>query len=183
MDGQFYVDLREPHVAADQGTVTLGATYKALYPAGAFPVLGANYFSRTGKAMRIRLFGKMSTGSPVGNLQWAVYYGTGADANGIKLAETVAKALVASAVDLPWTLEADVYCRTPGATGILSATGWSLWNVGLVLSTNAPILLPPSGIANTCDLTAANILSLQALASSGAGVTMTVQGMSVLALN
>ena len=66
-DGLFYWDSREPFNAADATAVTLAATAKALYPAGAFPVLGGQYFARPGKKLRIRLFGRITTGLTPGN--------------------------------------------------------------------------------------------------------------------
>jgi hypothetical protein len=83
-DGLFYLDTREPNLTADITAVTLATTYKALYPVSNFPVLGGHYFARPGKGMNIKLFGRITTAVTPGNFQIAVFYGTGADANGVK---------------------------------------------------------------------------------------------------
>lgn len=184
-DGQFYNDLREPFFVSDLSAVTLSTTAKALYTASAFPNLGGQYFARPGKRLRIKLFGKMTTGATPGNFTWAVYYGTGADANGVALASSTATALVANGTNLSWAAEFDIRCVSTGSTGTLYCTGWSLFNIGLVLSTVAPILIPGSAaaVSSACDLTAANVISVQALRSGNTAETMTVQDLSVIALN
>jgi len=47
-DGLFYNDVREPFMTVPPTAVTLSTTAKALYPAGAFPILGGQYFARPG---------------------------------------------------------------------------------------------------------------------------------------
>ena len=81
-DGLFYNDLREPFIATDQAQISPLATAVALYTPSAFPVLGGQYFSRVGKALRIKLFGRCTSAVTPGNVSFAVYYGTGASANG-----------------------------------------------------------------------------------------------------
>jgi hypothetical protein len=146
-DGIFYNDLREPFIGADITAVTLATTAKALYPASNFPVLGGQYFSRIGKALRIRLFGRMTTAATPGNGSFNVYYGTGADANGTALMTGTPVALVANGTNLSWMAEIDVHCRSLGSAGTLFCTGFALFHVGLLLSTNAPMLLPASAPA------------------------------------
>jgi hypothetical protein len=85
--------------------VTLAATDKALYPAAAFPILGGQYFSRVGKKLRVRLFGRITTGATPGNLTISVRYGTGADANGNVAAASAAIALILSQTNLSWEVE------------------------------------------------------------------------------
>ena len=53
-DGLYYVDSRQPFLSANVPQVTLGTTDKALIPVANMPVLGSNYFSMVGKAVRIR---------------------------------------------------------------------------------------------------------------------------------
>lgn len=185
MDGAFYLDLRSPFTTANLTAVTLSSADKALYTAGDFPVLGGQYFNFPGKALRIKLFGRMTTGATPGNLTWSIYFGTGADANGTILAASTATALVASGTALTWEAEIDVHCRTTGASGTLFCTGRSLFSVGLVLSTNAPILIPGSTpvVSSAVDLTAANIISVQAKRSGSTGESMQVHNMQVVALN
>lgn len=184
-DGQFYNDLREPFIAADIAAVTLSTTAKALYPASNFPNLGGQYFARPGKKLRIRLFGRMTTGATPGNGSFNVYYGTGADANGVALMTGTPVALVANATNLSWMMECFVHCRTTGASGALFCTGKADFNVGLLLSTAAPMLLPASApaVSSTCDLTAALIISVQFLRSGSTAETMQVHDMEVVAMN
>jgi hypothetical protein len=184
-DGLFYNDLREPFISGDQAPVTLAATAKALYTASAFPVLGGQYFSRVGKKLRIRLFGKMTTAATPGNGSFNVYYGTGADANGVILMTGTPVALTASKTDLSWEAELYVHCRSTGSAGTLFCSGRAEFNVGLIASTLAPIMLPASAaaVSGACDLTAALIISVQYLRSGSTAETMTVQDMEVIAMN
>jgi hypothetical protein len=184
-DGQFYNDLREPFIGADITAVTLAATAKALYPASNFPNLGGQYFSRIGKKLRIRLFGRMTTGATPGNGSFNVYYGTGADANGVALITGTPVALVANGTNLSWEVEVFVHCRSIGSAGTLFATGSSKFHVGLLLSTNAPMLLPASApaVSAACDLTAALIISVQFLRSGSTAETMQVHDVEVTAMN
>src|SRR4051794_25237822 len=101
-DGLFYNDLREPFMTADVTAVTLASTNKALYPASNFPVLGGQYWARIGKAMRLRVFGRITTAATPGNGQFALYYGSGADATGTILASSAAVALSANQTNLSW---------------------------------------------------------------------------------
>lgn len=185
MDGPFWNDLRTPFISTDVASVTLAATAKALYPAAAFPVLGGNYFGFLGKALRINMFGRMTTGATPGNLTFDIYFGTGADANGTVLQSSTAAALVANGTALAWRASFDIYCTLQGATGKLFVTGESVFHVGLLLSTVAPILIPASTPATSAavDLTAANIISVQAKRSGSTAETMQLHNLQVIALN
>jgi hypothetical protein len=185
MDGPFFVDSRAPFLSGDVAAVTLAATDKAMIPAANIPVLGANYFGWVGKAVRIRLFGRMTTGATPGNLSISMYYGTGADANGVVLAASGAIAGVANATNLSWEAEFYVRCRTMGAAGTLFCTGRFLPNVGLVLSTAQPMLIPASAPAasGSCDLTASLLLSPQFKRSGSTAETLQVHDVSYEALN
>ena len=182
MDGAFYLDLREPFIGTDVAAVTLAATNKALYPAGAFPALGGQYFSRVGKKLHIRLFGRMTTGLTPGNGQLAVYYGSGADATGVVLASTTAAALLPSQTNVSWYADIFVHCRSTGAAGTLFATGMFKPNEGLQAAMS---LLPGSApvVSAAVDLTAANIISVQYNRSGSTAETMQVHDMEVIALN
>lgn len=184
-DGLFYNDLREPFISADQTAVTLAATAKALYTASAFPVLGGQYFSRVGKKLRIRLFGRMTTAATPGNGSFNIHYGTGADANGTLLMTGTPVALVANGTNLSWEMECFVSCRTTGSAGTLFCDGSAKFNVGLLLSTLSPMLLPASApaVSGACDLTAALIISVQFLRSGSTAETMQVHDMEVVAMN
>lgn len=184
-DGLFYRDLREPFIGADQAAVTLAATAKALYTPSAFPSLGGQYFSRIGKKIAIRLFGRMTTGATPGNGSFNVYYGNGTDANGTLLMTGTAVALTASKTNLSWWAEIFVHCRSIGSAGTLFCTGIAHFNVGLIASTLQPIMLPDSAaaVSGAVDLTAANIISVQYLRSGSTAETMTVHDIEVEALN
>jgi hypothetical protein len=187
MDGAFYWDSRAPFLAADAASVTLAATDKALYVAGLFPNLGGNYFSWIGKAILIRLFGRITTGATPGNLTWDIYWGTGADANGTILQSSAAVALVASQTNLSWTAEFVCRCRTipTPTTGTLFVTGIAQFNVAVMASTNQPQLIPASAPATSgsVDLTANNIVSVQTKRSGSTGESMQVHELAVVALN
>lgn len=184
-DGLFYHDTREPFIGADITAVTLAATYKALAPLSNYPVLGGQYFSRVGKKLRIRMFGRMTTGATPGNLQIACLYGTGADNNGVTVAASAAVALQASQTNLSWWLEYFLHCRSIGSAGTLFGTGIFHCNVALILSTAQPVMIPASApaVSSAVDLTAALIPSIQALRSGSTSETMQVHDMEVVALN
>lgn len=182
-DGLFYIDLREPCISTDVTAVTLAATNKALYPAAAFPVLGGQYFARPGKKIRIRAFGRITTALTPGNLTLALFYGTGADANGVSLAASAAQVLIASQTNLSWEIDLLCHCRTTGAAGTLFVTGKAAFNTAVIAA--GAFLIPASApvVSGSCDLTAALILSVQALRSGSTAETMQIHDMEVIAFN
>jgi hypothetical protein len=184
-DGLFYQDTREPFIGADIAAVTLAATAKALYPVSNFPVLGGQYFSRIGKKLHVVLFGRMTTVLTPGNLTIVVYYGTGADANGVIICQSAAVALIASQTNLSWQADIMVHARSLGATGTLFGCGTFQCNPALIASTAQPLMIPASApaVSGSCDLTAANIISVQALRSGSTAETMQVHDMKVVAVN
>jgi hypothetical protein len=184
-DGLFYVDSRAPFISADAAAVTLASTAKALIPVANIPVLGSNYFSFIGKAVRIRLFGRMTTAATPGNGQFSLYYGTGADANGVVVAQSAAFALTASQSNMSWEAELIVRCRSMGAAGTLFGTGTFNANVAVVASTLQPVMIPASAPAasGAVDLTAALVLSPQFSRSGSTAETMQVHDVSYEALN
>jgi hypothetical protein len=184
-DGLFYVDTRPPFLSADVAQVTLSTTYKAMIPAANIPVLGGNYFGAVGKGMRIRLFGRISTITTPGNGQIAMFYGTGADANGVNLAQSAVFALTASQTNLTWEALFTVRCRTMGATGTLFCTGEFNANPGVVASSLQPILIPASApvASGSCDLTASLLLSPQFLRSGSTAEVLTVHEVCYESLN
>jgi len=184
-DGLYYVDSRAPFISADVAAVTLTTTAKALIPAANIPVLGSNYFSFIGKAVRVRLFGRMTVTTTPGNLTLQMMYGTGADANGVVLAATAPTAITASQTSMSWEAIFLVRCRTMGATGTLFCTGEFNANPAIIASTLQPVLIPASAPAASaaCDLTASLLLSPQAIQSSTPAGTMQVHDVSYEALN
>jgi hypothetical protein len=182
-DGLFYLDTREPHMVTDVAAVTMTTTAKALYPAAAFPVLGGQYFNRPGKAIKISLWLKLVLGLTPGNFSFNLHWGSGADATLICVAGTPV-ALNASVTKCMYA-EFTVRCLTTGTAGTLQATGWAIPDGALITAgAIAPIMVPVAGAATSAalDLTAANIVSVQALQSGTAG-TIQVQSMLVEALN
>jgi hypothetical protein len=184
MDGQFYVDTRAPHISADVAAVTLTGTNKALLPIANLPILGSNYFSYIGKAVRMKLFGRMTTGATPGNGTFNMYWGSGVDATGTIIGSSAAFALTASQTSLSWNLELVVRCRALGATGSLLVMGLFSANVAVVASTLQPVMIPASIPAPvTVDLTVANVLSPQFLRSGSTVETMQVHDFIFEALN
>jgi hypothetical protein len=186
-DGLFYNDLREPFIALDISPVTLSTTDKALYPVANFPVLGGQYFSRVGKKVKVRLFGKITTALTPGNGTLSVYFGTGGDAIGTLLASSAAFALTASQTNLSWWAEFYITCRSIGGAtiGTLFCDGIAFFNNAVVATSIQPIIIPASAavVSSAVDLTAASIISVQFRRSGSTVETMTVQDMEVIALN
>jgi hypothetical protein len=186
MDGPFFVDTRAPHISTDVPAVTLTAAAKALVPIANLPILGSNYFNYVGKAVRIRLFGRITTAATPGNMQAVLYWGSGVDAIGTVLAQTAAVALTAGQTSLTWEWDMLVRCRTLGGAGIgsLIAHGMFNANVAVLASTLQPVMMPPSvPAAVLVDLTAANVLSPQFLRSGSTVETIQVHEFLFEALN
>lgn len=184
MDGQFYVDSRAPHLAADVAAVTLAVTDSALVPFANIPVLGSNYFSYIGKAVRISLFGRITTGATPGNGTFDIYWGNGTNANGTLLASSAAFALTASQTNLSWWCQIVARCRAQGSSGSLIVTGLTSFNNAVVATSLQPVLIPASApAATTCDLTQANVISVQFKRSGSTAETMQVHEVLYEALN
>jgi hypothetical protein len=184
-DGLFYNDTREPFLSTDLAAISPLSTAVALYTASAFPVLGGQYFSRPGKRLRIRLFGRCTSALTPGNMSFAVYYGTGASANGVLLASSGAVAWTASQANMSFTVEVVVACRTTGSAGTLFCTGKAHVNVAAIASTLQPLLIPATApvVSGACDLTAALIVSVQMLRSGSTAETAQVHDLEVIAMN
>lgn len=185
MDTPFYNDLRAPFINADLAAVTLATTAKALYTPSDFPGLGGQYFAFKGKKMKIRLFGRITTAATPGNGSFDIYYGTGADANGVILASSAALALTASQTNLSWECEVYIHCRSTGSAGTLFCTGRWKANPSVLASTLQPAMIPASAAAVSAavDLTAGLIPSVQFKRSGSTAETMQIHDMEVIALN
>ena len=170
MDGPFYVDTRPPHISADVASVTLAGTLKALIPVANIPALGSNYFSWVGKAMRITLHGRITTGATPGNFTFSLMWGTGIDANGTAVNAACTGALTASQTNNNWRMEMTVRCRSMGTTGTLFCTGY------FMIGTTGFFMIPTSAPAASAslDLTAANFLSPQISRSGSTAESMQV---------
>jgi len=184
-DGLFYNDLREPAISADLATITLAATNKAIIPAASYPALGGNYFSRVGKKIKLRAFGRMATGATPGSLTWSIMWGTGVDANGTAAFTSSASTLATGQTSPSWFLELYIHCRSIGATGTLFLTGHIQYHPTLVAATNGFLLWPSTApaVSGALDLTQPFIPSLQALRSGSTAETMQVHDMELIALN
>lgn len=184
-DGLFYNDLRTPFLTSDITGISPLSTAVPLYGASNFPVLGGQYFSVVGKKLRIRLFGRCTSGATPGNVSFAVYYGTGAAANGVLLASSGAVAWTAGQANMSFMVEVFVHCRSIGSTGTLFCTGKAQFNVAAVASTLQPLLIPATApaVSAACDLTAALIISVQMLRSGSTAETAQIHDMEVTALN
>lgn len=183
MDDAFYNDLKRPFVIADVAAVTLAGTNKALYPIANIGAMAKDYWW-AGKKVMIEAFGRITTGATPGNLTLALFYGTGADANGVSVVASAAQTLIASQTSLSWRLKAYVHCRTPGAAGGLFGWGYAEFNTAVIAA--GRFLLPAStpAVSGSVDLTVANnVLSLQALRSGSTAETMQIHDLNVIALN
>lgn len=182
--GSYYHDTVPPFIVADESAVTLAGTNKALVPAARYANLGAQCFNLVGRKLKIRAFGKITTGITPGNLTMALLWGTGADANGTSIVATAAVALTASQTNLSWEANFFIHCRALGSSGSLFGTGWLEANPAVIASSLQPILAPASAAAAvTLDLTGSSIPSLQALRSGSTAETMTVQDFELSFLN
>lgn len=181
-NGSFFLDTREPFVSTPPTAVTLAATAKALYTTSQFPVLGGQYFARVGKKMRITVTGIITTALTPGNGNFAIFYGSGADNTGVSLGTSAAAALTASQTNLLWTAQITVECITIGNTGTLRCTGWAHFNEAVQVPMQM-ISLAAGAASAACDLTAANIISVQYLRSGSTVETMQALSMDVVAMN
>jgi hypothetical protein len=181
-DGLFYEDTREPHFVSNLGAVTLAATAKAIYAPANFPTLGGGYFSRPGKAIKISMSMLLTMPGTPGNISFNTLWGTGADAIGTVLM-TGSVAALTNATKRAY-LEMVIRCITTGTAGSLMATGWCIFDIGVVASPNSILFLPSAAaaVAVTADTTAANIVSIQPLQSGTVG-TVTIDWLQVEALN
>ena len=184
MDGPFWVDLRAPHMSADAASVTLSTTALAMLPVANLPALGSNYFAYVGKAVRMRIWGQITTGATPGNLTVNLYWGTGAAANGTVIVTSAATALTASQTNLSWELDLFVRCRALGATGSLIGHGMRNANVAVISATLQPVMLPASAAAPvTVDLTQNYVLSPQILRSGSTAESIIVHEFIYEAMN
>lgn len=181
MKGQYYQDTMLPFLITDPASVTLAATNKALYPIGNIAAMGKDFWT-PGQAVRVYVFGRATSAATPGNLTLALFYGTGADANGTSLAATAATAWTANQTSLSWHAMWDVHCTAIGSSGALFATGWAKFNESMIA---ADLFMPASAPATTTvDLTvASNVLSVQALRSGSTAETMQLHKVIITALN
>lgn len=186
MDGPFWVDTRAPHLSGDYGPTTVIATNVPLVPLAGLPVLGGNYFSYIGKAVRITMFGRWSTAATPGTQTFTFLWGNGTAANGTAIQTSAAITPAASLTNVPWELQMTIRCRTMGATGTLFGTGWFQFVNSNTATTGASAFCIPGATpaaSASLDLTAANVISPQVLATTSTTNTMTVHDFLFEALN
>ena len=184
MDGPFWIDTRAPHMVADVATVTLSTTFKAIVPASAMPVLGSNYFGYMGKAVRIRIWGDITTAATPGNMTAGILWGTGADNNGTVLGQSNATTLSANQALNQFVWDIFVRCRKLGSAGQLIAYG-VFGVVPLTIASTLQPLMIPSGAQGptTVDLTQNYVISPQIQRSGSTAETVTVHDFIYEAMN
>lgn len=179
-----YHETIDPPIGADEAAVTLAATYGALIPAARYN-LGAQFFNKVGRRLRIRMGGRITTGLTPGNGQIAILFGTGASNNGVNVCQSAAFALVASQTNITWNVELYVHCRSLGATGTLFGMGWIQFNPAVVASTAQPLMIPASApvVSAAVDLTSTLVPSVQLLRSGTTAEAVTVQDYDISPMN
>lgn len=177
-----YVQKLKPHGIVSPASVTLAATNKALWTVANIPAMGKDFWT-PGKEIEIDVKGHITTAVTPGNLTLALFYGTGADANGVSLAASAAQTLIASQTTLSWRARANIRCISVGAVGTLFCDAEFFFSAAVIAVMNffAPVIPVVSG---ACDLTVANnIITLQALRSGSTAETMQVHRITVKELN
>lgn len=176
MGGDYRETLR-PWSQAPETAVTLTTTNKALCPAGRYKQFGTEFFNAKGRCALFRYWGEMTTGTTPGTLTLAMMFGDGTDANGTSLVASAAQTLIASQTSIPWYFEALVRCSEISfATNNGSLLCMARAQFGAALIAAGSFLIPASAPApvSTLDLTGTSIANLQALVSSGSGISMKV---------
>lgn len=182
-NASFYHDLRAPFISSDVAAVTLASTNKALYPIANVPAMGKDYWW-VGKKVHISVFGRITTAATPGNLTLALFYGTGADANGVSLVASAAQTLIASQTSISWRCDLWVHCRSTGSAGTLFARGSAFFGTQVIAAGDFGFPANTPVVSGACDLTVAgNVLSLQALRSGSTAETMQIHDLSVIAMN
>lgn len=176
MGGDYRETLR-PWSQAPETAVTLAATNKALVPAGRHKQFGTEYFNAKGRAILMKYWGEMTTGASPGTLTLAMLFGDGTDANGTSLAASAAQTLVANQTSIPWYLEAIVRCgEIAFATNNDNLLCMARAQFGTALIAVGSLLIPAATPApvTSLDLTGTSFPNLQALVSSGSGISMKI---------
>lgn len=173
-DGIFYRDRRTPFLIADQSSVTLATTMKALWAVGASSpsILPANYWT-LGKTVKLTANLKWTAGT-AGNVQFGMAYGA-ADAPTAVVA-TVARAKIASVGPFGVFIEGYATCRSIGTAGTLSMWGTAIADLGIMLSTAQPNIFPSGGVTvvSTIDTTVGtNALFFEMNMSAGTDTVVT----------
>lgn len=181
-DGIYYRDTRQPVIIADEASITLATTQKALWPY-ARTLLPANYWT-VGKTVKLTAFGKITTGTTPNNFTFGIGYGS-ADAP-TALSTGAAVAAKASQTNLSFRVDAYVTCRLVGSSGTLLAWGQWWLSTGLYNATTQETgLIPASALAaTTVDTTVGtNSLVITMARSGSTGESTVTQSLIMEALN
>lgn len=184
MDGNFYRDLRQPFVIADQGSVAPATTATTLWATGAASptILPANYWW-VGKTVKLTAGFKWTSGT-AGNITFGMSYG--AASNPACIVNSAAKAAVASVGPFMVFAQGYATCRSIGTAGTLSMWGCAQFPIALMLSTTETNFTFPSAgttVVSTIDTTVAtNALMFHAIRSAGTDAVVCV-GLCMEALN
>lgn len=182
-DGNYYRDMKIPHIVADEASVTLSANSLLLHTMQ-WTSLPANYFT-VGKIVELTFLGRVTTAATPGNFTFELRFGTASNAGTI-LATSAAIAAGASKTNITFTANFNVRCRAVGSSG--SLLGWGTVSTepsSVVLpAANNPAFLPATApAATTVDTTAASGLNLQLKRSGSTAETAQIHDIQFEALN
>lgn len=181
-DGIFYIDSRPPWITAVEATVTLLTTDLLIY-LGSRTALPAGYFAFPGKAVRLTIYGSITTVLTPGNIGVEMYYGT-TSAGGTLLGSSAALALVASQTTIPFRIEAYARARSVGPTGSLIPFCICKFGIAVIASPNDHFIVPAGApTAVTVDTTAASGFNVQIKRSGSTVETVAVHDLIFEALN
>ena len=172
-DGIYYRDTRQPFRIADEASITLATTAKALW-APALTILPANYWT-LGKLVKLTAYLKWTTGT-AGDVVWSMAYGAGD--NPAPIVSSVARAKIASVGPFGAFIQGYARCRSIGTAGTLSMFGMVFPDLSVMLSTVQPIVFPSGGVTvvSTIDTTVGtNALTFQASMSAGTDTIVTTE--------
>ena len=147
MDGQFYVDSKEPFPVTSGPTITLTTNNQFLAGPNMLPLFPPNYFNYIGKMVRWRWVGQCTSGATPGTLAFDVEWGPATNATGT-IITGVNFGWAANQANATWLFEGFARCRSLGSSGSLFAGGWLYFQ-----STGIFVVQPTSPAAVTCDLT------------------------------
>lgn len=180
-DGTNFVDIRNTITNADESTVTLSTTMKALWADQRTKIHPASLTA--GKIWRLTAFGKATTDATAGNYVFEVALGTGDAPAALAASPTAAGST--SQTDIAWMAQAFMEVRVGGASGKVRL--WGVWTPSQTLVSggngNAGLVFPSTPADITVDLTTGKSLTFQ-LQRSGAGVwTATTTSVVLESLN
>jgi hypothetical protein len=153
MDGNYYVDTRQPWIIADQSAVTPTTTFKSVWANGAASptILPANYWY-PGKLVRLTANLKLTTGT-AGNSAFGL--GVGSADNPGNTVSTATRAKIASVGPFGIFIQGYVRCRSIGTAGTVAIWGFVAPDLGAFLSTTDNWVFPSNGttVVSTLDTT------------------------------